>query len=75
MTNIEISRREITSPGLYIMRWQGRTGLARIVGTVSTGLKIIAPEGTPETYLRDLPKNGAIPNDAFFSDPLAIVQT
>ena len=55
------------------MRWKGRTGLARIVGQPSTGLKIIAPEGTPETYLKDLPKDGVIPLDAMFSEPLAIV--
>ena len=73
MLNIEISNREITNPGLYIMRWQGRTGLARIVGQPSTGLKIIAPEGTPETYLKELPKDGIIPNDALFSEPLSIV--
>ena len=74
MLNVEISNREITNPGLYIMRWKGKTGLARIVGQASTGLKIIAPEGTPETYLRDLPPNGIIPTDAMFSEPLAIVQ-
>jgi len=73
MLNIEISNREVTNPGLYIMRWQGRTGLARIVGQPSTGLKIIAPEGTPETYLKELPKDGIIPNDALFSEPLVIV--
>jgi len=73
MINVEISKREVTNPGLYIMRWKGRTGLARIVGQPSTGLKIIAPEGTPETYLKDLPKDGVIPLDAMFSEPLAIV--
>jgi len=74
MLNVEISNREITNPGLYIMRWKGKTGLARIVGQPSTGLKIIAPEGTPESYLRELPEKGIIPTDALFSEPLAIVQ-
>ena len=73
MLSIEISQREVTNPGLYIMRWKGRTGLARIVGQPSTGLKIIAPEGTPETYRKELPKDGIIPNDALFSEPLGIV--
>ena len=74
MVQVEISNREITNPGLYVMRWKGKTGLARIVGQPRTGLKIIAPEGTPETYLKDLPKDGLIPTDALFSEPLAIVQ-
>jgi len=73
MLSVEISQREVTNSGLYIMRWKGNTGLARIVGQPSTGLKIIAPEGTPESYMRDLPKDGAIPPDALFSEPLAIV--
>ena len=73
MVNIEISHREVTNPGLYLMRWKGRTGLARIVGQPSTGLKIIAPENTPETYLKDLPKDGMIPTDALFSEPLSVV--
>ncbi len=73
MINIEISNREITAPGLYVMRWQGRTGLARVVGQASRGFKIIAPESAPETYMRELPKDGQIPNDALFSEPLTIV--
>ena len=73
MVNIEISNREIGSPGLYIMRWKGHTGLTRIVGEPKRGFKIIQPEGTPETYMQGLPKDGAIPPDALFSEPLAIV--
>lgn len=72
MMNVEISHREITTPGLYIMRWQGRTGLVRIVGQPSTGYKIIDPEKPMETYMTDLPKDGAIPLDAYFSEALAI---
>lgn len=73
MLSVELSNREITGPGLYIMRWKGRTGLARITGNVSKGFKLIAPEGTPETYMTDLPKDGQLPNDALFSEPLALV--
>lgn len=73
MLNVEISNREINTPGLYIMRWKGHTGLTRIVGEPKKGFKIIQPEGTPETYMQGLPKDGAIPTDALFSEPLAIV--
>ena len=74
MLNVELSQREVTNLGLYIMRWKGKVGLVRIVGHANTGgLKIIAPEGTVESYMRDLPKDGAIPADAFFSEPLAVV--
>lgn len=73
MLNVEISNREIAAPGLYIMRWQKHTGLARIVGEPKKGFKIIHPEGTPETYMQNLPKDGEIPPDALFSEPLAIV--
>jgi hypothetical protein len=73
MLNVEISNREIAAPGLYIMRWHGHTGLTRIVGEPKKGFKIIQPEGTPETYMQGLPKDGTIPTDALFSEPLAIV--
>jgi len=75
MINIEISSRDINTPGLYIMRWKGQTGLARIVGEPKRGFKIIQPEKTPETYMRDLPLDGQIPDDAQFSEPLNIVKT
>jgi hypothetical protein len=73
MLSVELSKREITAPGLYIMRWKNRTGLARITGNLTKGFMLIAPENTPETYMSDLPKDGQLPNDAFFSEPLAIV--
>lgn len=73
MLTIEVSNREINSPGLYLMRWKGRTGLCRIVGQPSSGLKIIAPKDTPETYMTGLPADGQIPTDALFSEPLAVV--
>lgn len=73
MLNIEISNREIAAPGLYIMRWKGHTGLVRIVGEPKKGFSIIAPKETPETYMQGLPKDGQIPTDALFSEPLAIV--
>jgi len=72
--NIEISHRDITGPGLYIMRWNGHTGLTRVVGDAKRGYKIIQPEGTPETYMRGLPEDGHIPDDALFSEPLNIVK-
>lgn len=75
MLNIELSNREITGPGLYIMRWQGHTGLVRIVGQPKTGYSIINPENAPETYFKNTPKGGAIPNDALFSEPLTVTQT
>jgi len=73
MLNIEISNREVAAPGLYIMRWKKRTGLVRIVGEPKRGFTIIAPKDGPETYLADLPKDGQIPTDALFSEPLAVV--
>lgn len=73
MLNIELNHQEITGPGLYIMRWKKQTGLVRIVGQPRTGYKIINPEGTPESYIKELPVDGQIPNDAYFSEPLAIV--
>jgi len=73
MLNIEISNREVAAPGLYIMRWQKQTGLVRIVGEPKKGFQIIAPKDTPETYMANLPKDGQIPSDALFSEPLAIV--
>lgn len=72
MINIEISNREISGPGLYIMVWQKRVGLVRIVGQPRTGYKIISPEGSGETYMRDLPKDGMLPPDALFSEPLIV---
>ena len=73
MLNIELNHNELTNPGLYIMRWKGRTGLVRLVGTPSTGLTIIQPEKSAEAYMGGLPANGAIPPDAAFSEPLAII--
>ena len=71
---IEISNHEITTPGLYIMRWQKHTGLVRIVGEPKKGYSIIAPKEGSETYMANLPPNGVIPPDALFSEPLVIVQ-
>ena len=73
MLNVEISNREIGQPGLYLMRWQKRTGLVRIVGEPKRGFKMIAPENAAETYLSGLPKDGMIPTDACFSEPLSVV--
>jgi hypothetical protein len=70
--NIELNNRELTTPGLYVMRWKGRTGLVRVVGQQRTGFNLINPENTPETYMADLPKDGLIPPDAVFSEPLNI---
>jgi len=74
MINVEISDRTITQPGLYIMRWKGHTGLVRVVGDARTGYQLINPEKSAESYMRDLPPNGSIPNDALFSEPLMIVK-
>jgi hypothetical protein len=73
MQNIEISNREITQPGLYVMRWNKHTGLVRIVGEPKKGFTIIAPEKAAESYFKDMPANGEIPADALFSEPLSIV--
>lgn len=73
MIEIQLTNREIGMPGLYLMKWQGRIGLVRIVGSEARGYTIIAPESTPETYMRDLPKDGVIPLDALFSEALAVV--
>jgi hypothetical protein len=72
MVTIDISNREITSPGLRLMRWKGQTGLVRIVGEARKGFKIIAPPDSAESYLKTLPKDGEIPADALFSETLAI---
>ena len=73
MLNVELSNREVAAPGLYIMRWNKHTGLVRIVGEPKRGFIIITPKETPETYMQGLPKDGHIPADALFSEPLAIV--
>ena len=73
MLSIEISQKEINTPGLFIMRWQKRTGLARVVGTPKSGFKLIQPDNASEAYLTGLPKDGIIPADALFSEPLAVV--
>lgn len=75
MLNIEISNREVAAPGLYIMRWNKKTGLVRIVGEPKKGFQIIAPKDGPETYFAGLPEDGQIPTDALFSEPLALVVT
>ncbi len=67
MINIEITNQPITTPGLYIMRWKGKTGMVRIVGEPRRGFTIIAPQDSPESYLRDMPPKGEIPEDALFS--------
>ena len=72
MINIELSNREITSPGLYLMRWKGHTGLVRIVGEPQRGWVLLQPESPKETYLASLPEDGKIPSDALFSEPLAL---
>lgn len=72
MLNIEISNREITTPGLYLMRWKKHTGLVRIVGEPKRGFTIITPKDTPESYMQGLPKDGHIPDDALFSEPLSV---
>lgn len=75
MINIELSSRDIASPGLYLMRWNGYTGLVRIVGQPKTGFTIISPENGRETYCKILPANRLIPDDALFSEPLNVSQT
>lgn len=72
MLNIELTHREIAAPGLYLMRWNKHTGLVRIVGEPKKGFSIIASKETPETYMQGLPKDGQIPTDALFSEPLAV---
>lgn len=73
MLSVELNKNEITTPGLYIMRLKSNTGLVRIVGQPRTGYKIINPENAAETYMKDLPKDGSIPTDAYFSEPLSLV--
>lgn len=72
MLNIPLSSREITAPGLYIMRWNRQTGLVRIVGEPKNGFQIMASSDTPESYIKSLPPQGQIPRDALFSEPLAL---
>jgi hypothetical protein len=72
MMEITLSNREIAAPGLYLMRWQKRTGLVRVVGEPKRGFKLIAPANALEVYMDGLPKDGAIPTDALFSEPLAV---
>lgn len=73
MIEVKLSNREITSTGLYLMKWKGRTGLVRIVGQPSTGWRILPPtEKSVETLMTNLPEGGQIPNDAYFSEPLAL---
>ncbi len=73
MLNIEISNREVAAPGLYIMRWKGKTGLVRIVGEPKRGFQLISPKDGAEVYMDGLPDKGQIPGDALFSEALAVV--
>ena len=73
MTNLDLTSNELTSPGLYIMRWKGRTGLVRVVGEPKSGYRLLNPENPKETLMTDVPPGGAIPPDAKFSDALNLV--
>ena len=72
MISIELTNKEVTTPGLYIMRWKGQTGLVRVVGEPVKGWTILNPANAREAYLAELPKDGLIPKDALMSDPLAL---
>lgn len=72
MISIELSKREVTTPGLYIMRWNEQTGLVRINGTPQTGWVILRPEKPKESYMSGLPENGQVPPTALLSEPLAL---
>lgn len=74
MLNIELSNKDITGPGLYLMQWKKQTGLVRIVGQPKTGYKIISPEKPSEHYFQGLPEKGEIPADALLSEPLNVVK-
>jgi len=74
MIEIQLSNREITGPGLYVMQWNKHTGLVRIVGQPKTGYKIIQPEKPSESYFQGLPATGEIPNDALLSEPLSVTK-
>lgn len=74
MINIELTPRDITGPGLYLMQWKKQTGLVRIVGQPKTGYKIIQPEKAVEHYFQGLPKNGEVPEDALLSEPLNVTK-
>ena len=73
MIEIPLSSREITATGLYVMRWQKRTGLVRIVGQPKTGWKLLkSNDKTVEALMPGLPEDGSIPPDALLSEPLAL---
>ena len=76
MTEIQLMRQEVTSTGLYLMRWQGRTGLVRVIGQPKTGWRLLKPtDKSAEVLFTGLPDNGQIPADALLSEPLAVQVT
>lgn len=73
MTAIELTNRDVTATGLYLMRWKKRTGLVRIVGQPKTGWKILKPnKDSVEALMPGLPEDGSIPGDALLSEPLQV---
>ena len=73
MVEIQLTNREVTATGLYLMRWQKRTGLVRIVGPPKTGWKLLKPnEKTVEALFPGLPEDGNVPEGALLSEPLTV---
>ena len=73
MIDIKLTSREVTSTGLYLMRWKGKTGLVRIVGQPKTGWRLLPTnEKSAEVLMSGLPDDGSIPGDALLSEPLAL---
>lgn len=73
MIEVELTDRDINATGLYLMRWKNRTGLVRVVGQPKTGWRLLpVTDKSVECLMPGLPKDGGIPTDALFSEPLAL---
>jgi hypothetical protein len=41
MIEVTLTNRDVTATGLYLMRWNKRTGLVRVVGQPKTGWRLL----------------------------------
>jgi hypothetical protein len=73
MIEVTLTNRDVTATGLYLMRWNKRTGLVRVVGQPKTGWRLLpVTDMSVECLMSGLPADGVIPADALLSEPLAL---
>jgi len=74
MIEIPLIDREVTSTGLCVLRYKGRTGLVRIVGEPKTGWRLLpVTDKSVEVLMPGMPADGSIPAGALLSEPLNLV--